>query len=126
MTAVANIKAAAAAAFELKGSGWQTLVEQQGTHSIRVLQEDQFNPEVSTRFFVCFSLIGWLQAKCNCLCNRCDASLLAVRVVVFIHRWCCWAAPALLQLEGLALTAACRLPRHTRRWWVPKPATWQS
>ena len=42
----AKPQAAAAAAFELKGSGWQTLVQQQGTQSIRVLQEDQFNPEV--------------------------------------------------------------------------------
>jgi len=37
----------AAAVVELKGSGWQALVAEQGTKSIRVLQEEEFNPEVS-------------------------------------------------------------------------------
>lgn len=38
--------ATAAAAFELKGSEWQAVVQEQGTRSIRVLQEAEFNPEV--------------------------------------------------------------------------------
>jgi hypothetical protein len=71
--AVANTKATGAAAFELKGSGWQTLVEQQGTQSIRVLQEDQFNPEVSMGFFLGLPLIEWLQVPCTCVYDPFEA-----------------------------------------------------
>lgn len=55
--------AAAAAAFELKGSGWQAVVQQQGTKSIRVLQEDDFNPEVSLGPFACVCVYEGVMAR---------------------------------------------------------------
>ena len=63
--------ASASAAFELKGSGWQALVEKQGTASIRVLQEDDFQPEVRRLTVVdsfCCKLV--VQAWCSCKCMQ--------------------------------------------------------
>lgn len=81
--------AAAAAVVELKGSGWQALVAEQGVRSIRVLQEDEFNPEVGV---MCEIVGDFTMVACGVGCGVEEG----VRRGVNNQLQTVWAAEALL------------------------------